>query len=115
MNIFKGFSLSGVGTTDVESDPADGIEELHEFGCQVEVADPWADAGEIAHEYHGLKLADFATAVKQMTVAGGYAAVIVAVAHRQMRELDFALVDRSKTVLYDIKGILPKPLVDGRL
>ena len=42
-------------------------------------------------------------------------AVVVAVAHRQFRELDFSKINRRKTVVYDIKAMLPKKLVDGRL
>jgi UDP-N-acetyl-D-galactosamine dehydrogenase len=93
----------------------DVIQELQEFGCQVEVADPWAGANEVAHEYHGLKMVDFGKAVEQMQIVSHYAAIIVAVAHRQMRELDFTRIDRTKTVLFDIKGILPKSQIDGRL
>jgi len=88
----------------------DVIRELREFGCDVKVADPWAGAAEVKHEY-GLKLSPMPTA----TIMNKADAVIVAVAHRQFRELDFSKINRRKTVVYDIKAMLPKKLVDGRL
>ena len=42
-------------------------------------------------------------------------AVVLAVAHRQFRELDFSLFRDRGCVIFDIKGILPKESSDGRL
>lgn len=42
-----------------------------------------------------------------------YKAVIVAVAHNEFKALDFK--NRGKVVVYDLKGILPKEQVSGRL
>ena len=42
-----------------------------------------------------------------------YAAVIVAVAHEEFKGLDFS--HKGKTIVYDLKGILPKEQVSGRL
>ena len=46
---------------------------------------------------------------------GHYDAVVLAVAHRQFKELDYSHFNKANLVIYDIKGILPKEIVDGRL
>ena len=79
-------------------------------GAQVDIHDPWVDAKEAAHEY-SLEM----TAQPQ---AGAYDAVILAVAHRQFLELGAAgirALGRSKAILYDVKSLLPRAAVDGRL
>ena len=73
----------------------------------MEVYDPWADKEEVQREY-GLVLRDLETFNLQE-----YQAVIIAVAHNAFKELDFK--SRSKVVVYDLKGILPKEQVSGRL
>ena len=44
-------------------------------------------------------------------------AAIVAVAHRQFREMeiDFDTLLKANHVIYDVKAIIPRDLVDGRL
>ena len=44
-----------------------------------------------------------------------YDAIVLAVAHREFRQLDLAALKQPHTVVYDIKGILPREQVDGRL
>lgn len=89
----------------------DIIDGLKDFGCQVDVYDPWADAAEVRREYNidsvknRLDMADF----------NHYDAIIIAVAHSQYTNLDLSSIDRSQKVVFDIKGILPRNQVDGRL
>jgi UDP-N-acetyl-D-glucosamine/UDP-N-acetyl-D-galactosamine dehydrogenase len=86
----------------------DVINELKQYGCNVDVYDPWANLQEVEHEY-GLKLADNYTGTK-------YDAVVLAVAHQQFQNLDLSkLRNGNNAVIYDIKGLWPKELVDGRL
>lgn len=85
----------------------DVIRELQDFECNVEVYDPWADAEEVKREY-GLMLQEMEKFRLQ-----DYQAVIIAVAHNAFKELDFK--SRGKVVVYDLKGILPKEQVSGRL
>ena len=82
----------------------DVIKELKEFGCDVYVADPWADAGEVKHEY-GLALLN----TERLTLSA-YDAVVLAVAHDEFKNLELNTPDQ---IVYDIKGILPRS--DGRL
>ncbi len=86
----------------------DLIRELEEFGCNIAVHDPWADAAEVRHEY-GLEL------LADPMADGDYDGLVLAVAHDRFRNLDIARLRRDHAVLFDIKGMLDRGLVDGRL
>lgn len=94
----------------VNSRAVDVIKKLEEFGCEVEVWDPWADPAEVKAMY-GVdcvkRLDDFAPCA--------YDAVALAVAHREFAALDIAAFSRGGAVIYDIQGVLSRELVDGRL
>ena len=88
----------------------DIIRELQDYGVTVDVYDPWVDAEEAKKEY-GLNLL---RQLPQQTYSG----VVVAVAHRQftaMRVEEVRELCLEGAVLYDVKGLFPKELVDGRL
>ncbi|MFA5973345.1 MAG: nucleotide sugar dehydrogenase [Lentimicrobiaceae bacterium] len=84
----------------------DVVKELEQFGCIVDIFDPWANADEVQHEY-GRDI------VSSYTM-NDYNAVVLAVAHDKFRKIDFS-ARTENTVLYDIKSILPVEVVDGRL
>ena len=84
----------------------DVVNELQDFGCKVAVYDPWAAADEVFDEY-GVQLVP--------ELDKGYDAVVLAVAHDQFMKLDFKALRNGQGVLYDIKSLLTKELVDGRL
>ncbi|HPN03992.1 MAG TPA: nucleotide sugar dehydrogenase, partial [Rectinema sp.] len=81
------------------------VRELKEFGCNVEIWDPWADPKEVQHEY-GLSLTE---------PSGHYDAIVLAVAHREFANLDIASMQNGHAIVFDVKGILPREMVDGRL
>ena len=88
----------------------DVVRELDKYGAKIDVHDPWADAEDCRHEY-GLRLT-------RSLQKGEYDAAIVAVAHREFKELGAAAVRklcRKNHVLYDIKHVFPAADVDGRL
>jgi len=88
----------------------DIIDELQSFGAKVDVHDPWVDAAE-AHEEYGLTL-------QTQPSAGHYAAIILAVAHRQFHEQGLQAIrayGQPGAVLYDVKHLFPAHAVDGRL
>lgn len=89
----------------------DVIRELADFGCAVSIYDPWADAEEVRHEY-GLSIR---SSLPSGSEASDLDAVVLAVAHDKFKALDFSTFGKSNAVLFDIKGILPKEQVDGRL
>ena len=89
----------------------DVIAELRGFGVKVDVHDPWVSVAEAEHEY-GLAVS---TALPE---AGNYDAALIAVAHQQFVDLGAARIrDHLKPngVLFDVKHVLPKAAVDGRL
>ena len=89
----------------------DLVREFASLGARVDVHDPWADAEETRAEY-GLDL------LPQWPDAGVYDAVVLAVAHRQFREREAGAVRalaNARGVVYDIKGVLPRGVADGRL
>lgn len=94
----------------------DLIRELESFGCRVDVADPWADAEEVKHEY-GIEMLSV-PAFAGMTRAPGawnWDAVVLAVAHNEFKGIDFKeFIDKGR-VVYDVKAVLPKESVSGRL
>ncbi len=88
----------------------DIVEELRGYHARVEVHDPWADPEEARREY-GLELV-------AEPPPGRYDAIILAVAHRQFREMGPEAVralGRPGAVLFDVKGVLPREQVDERL
>jgi UDP-N-acetyl-D-galactosamine dehydrogenase len=113
----KGARVLMLGITFKENCPdirnskvVDVVRELRKQGARVEVYDPWANAAECRHEY-GLNPV---RALKP----NRYDAAVVAVAHRQFRELGARGVRRlcrRRHVLYDIKHVFPAAAVDGRL
>lgn len=82
--------------------------ELEDFGVLVDYVDPWADA-EIARRDYGIEIKKEADAGKV------YDAVIVCVAHDRFCSLDFAGYRSSGSVIFDVKGIVDRSLVDCRL
>jgi UDP-N-acetyl-D-galactosamine dehydrogenase len=84
----------------------DVVKELEQFGCMVDIFDPWANAAEVKHEY-GRDI------VSSYTL-NDYNAIVLAVAHNEFKAFDFSKRN-ANTVLYDIKSILPLNVVDGRL
>jgi len=94
----------------------DVIRELQEYGCDVDVTDPWADKEEVKREYN-LELIDNGDVIPQergQLRIENYGAVVLAVAHDEYKNLNSKLnIQHSKLVIFDIKSILDKS--DGRL
>jgi UDP-N-acetyl-D-galactosamine dehydrogenase len=90
----------------------DVVHALANYGIEVVVVDPWVDLAEA--------LATYGLAVQQQLPSEGapWAAVIAAVAHRQFAELDvqgWQTWVRPETVVFDLKGIVPRDLDPLRL
>ena len=93
--------------TDIRnSKVVDIYNELKDFGLLVDVYDPNANPKEVKHEY-GIALTD---------KLNKYSAIILAVSHKEFLTLNLTkLKINSKSVIYDIKAVLDRKLVDGRL
>ena len=85
----------------------DIVHELHEFGANVDVFDPWANSNDVMNEY-GIKLIDSIYQKK-------YNALILAVSHDDFFKIDFQLLKSSNTLIFDVKSVLPQHIVDARL
>jgi UDP-N-acetyl-D-galactosamine dehydrogenase len=116
----KGAKVLVLGVTFKENCPdvrntkvVDLVAELKDYGCKVDIYDTWADPAEVQHEY-GLSLT---SDIRSLT-SGGYAAVILAVGHREFKEMGADAIRAlagSDGIVYDLKYVLPKEAVDGRL
>ena len=88
----------------------DIIDELNGYGVECDVHDPWANAAEAKEEY--------GIALSLEPEAGAYDVVVIAVAHRQFRELGESGIrafGKPGAIIYDIKYLLPAVGSDDRL
>ncbi len=84
----------------------DVINELKSYGTNVDVYDPHADAAEVDHEY---------TLKTVPALQKKYDAIVLAVGHKEFRDLDWQNIRHEKTVIYDVKGFLDQSFVTARL
>lgn len=80
---------------------------LEEYTHNITVYDPWVNVALLKREY-GID------AVNVLSV-DRFDAVILAVAHRQFVGLDVRSLAKDGGVIYDVQGVLPREIVDGRL
>ena len=89
----------------------DIVQALQGYNALVDVFDPWVDANEARYEY-GL------SPVGQPE-QGVYDAIVLAVAHDEFRALGMegvrSFCNAAGSVVYDVKCLLPRDAVDGRL
>jgi len=112
-HIISGSNVLILGITFKENCPdirnskvIDIVKELQQFNINVDLFDPHADIEEVRNEYNlELKIA-----------LSKYDGIILAVAHTEFLNLDFSKLKRShNSVVYDIKSVLPRDLVNDRL
>jgi UDP-N-acetyl-D-galactosamine dehydrogenase len=75
---------------------------------QVDLYDPWASPAEVNEEY-GIDI------LSQYPDGNGFDAIILAVAHDEFRHIDIRAHRQTGTIIFDVKGILPRHDVDARL
>jgi UDP-N-acetyl-D-galactosamine dehydrogenase len=93
----------------------DVVHELQSYGVDVDVVDPHAQPEEVEHEYQ-LAMSSWANLQSPSTAnPNKYAAVILAVSHKEFLETDVRQFMLPEAVLYDVKAVLPHTWVDGRL
>lgn len=85
---------------------------LSEYTHNITIYDPWANVEQVKQEYDlMLSLNNLESLKKKFDV------VVLCVAHQEFTKLnvrDF-LIDPLKGVVYDVKGVLDRGLIDGRL
>lgn len=80
---------------------------LKEYHVNITVYDPWANADIVRHEY-GIEVINSLPKEKFNTV-------VLAVAHQKFIGIDIKELCKTHSVVFDVKGFLPKESVDGRL
>lgn len=111
----KGANVLILGVTFKENCPdirntkvVDIYKEMCEFGCNVDIYDPWAIAEEVKHEYNVDIISQFDTNKK-------YEAVLLAVAHDEFKRFDFEQFKKDGAVVFDAKAVVDCRWVDSRL
>jgi UDP-N-acetyl-D-glucosamine/UDP-N-acetyl-D-galactosamine dehydrogenase len=110
----KGSKVLILGVTFKENCPdirnskvADVYNELNEFGLEVDAYDYEADPAEVKED-HGIHLI---SEIKEK-----YDGVLLAVAHNKFSMIDIqSLKKDSESIVFDLKGFLPRSLVNSRL
>lgn len=88
----------------------DIINELQDYGAEVNVYDPWVDKQEAKQV--------FDIEPVEILDQGQYDAIILAVAHQQFKQMsatEIRALGKPNSVLFDIKYLLSAEQVDGRL
>jgi UDP-N-acetyl-D-galactosamine dehydrogenase len=80
--------------------------ELSDFGMEVDVYDPWANKAEVKKE-HGIDLVS--------ELGSSYDAIVLTVAHQEFLNLPYASLKAENGIIFDIKSVLDRTLVDARL
>lgn len=80
---------------------------LSDYTQNIVVYDPWANPGRVIQEY-GIQITNTIPATQ-------FDAVILAVAHKEFLDMDVNSLLREGGIIYDVKGILPREIIDGRL
>ncbi len=80
--------------------------ELSDFGMEVDVFDPWANKAEVKKE-HGIDLV--------AELGAQYDAIVLTVAHQEFFNLPYASLKAENGIIFDIKSVLDRTLVDARL
>lgn len=110
----KGSSILVLGFTFKENCPdvrntkvIDIIRELESYHVNFLVVDPWAKPSDVRKEYQ--------IEISQSIPEQKFDAIILAVGHNEFTDIDIRNMLKDNSVLYDVKGLLPKDLIDGGL
>ena len=80
---------------------------LKEYNLDITIYDPWANPVIVEREY-GVQVTNKLPGIK-------FDALIAAVAHHEFKDLDIEELLKEKHVVYDVKCMLNRNIVDGRL
>lgn len=80
---------------------------LEEYTNQITVYDPWANPDVVKKEY-GIDITNVCPQEK-------FDAVILGVAHKEFLSLNIQELINQEGIIFDVKGLLPRDIVDGRL
>ena len=80
---------------------------LREYTSNITICDPLANVEAVQHEYQ--------IPISRELPYGLFDAIILAVAHNEFLTLDLKQLVKEGGVIYDVKSILPRDIIDGRL
>ena len=87
----------------------DIIREFETYHINVDVYDPWASKEEVQHEY------GFDLLTNQDQLKSDYDAIVLAVSHNEFLEINLTDLKSDTAIVFDVKSLLPKHIVDARL
>ena len=85
----------------------DIVTTLKEYTGNITVCDPWANSEHVKKEY-GIDITN-------QQPEEQFDAVILAVAHEEFARMDIKAFAKERSVIFDVKGTLPRHIIDGRL
>ena len=80
---------------------------LREYTSNITICDPLANVEAVQHEYQ--------IPISRELPHGLFDAIILAVAHNEFLTLDLKQLVKEGGVIYDVKSVLPRDIIDGRL
>ena len=92
--------------------------ELKSYGMDVDIFDPWANPAEVKREY-GIDILTEYPVTKSRSpsvhLSPIYGAIILSVSHNEFIDIDIKEHKNNGAVIFDVKGILDREIVDSRL
>lgn len=85
----------------------DIVHTLEPYTKNITIYDPWANPEEVKHEY--------SVEITTTLPNDKFDTIILAVAHKEFETINLKEYQKPLSVLYDVKSVLPKEQVDGRL
>lgn len=80
---------------------------FNEYGVDILVYDPWANIEEVRHEY-GIEIINTLPEIK-------FDCIVLAVSHFKFEQINIGTLKKEVSVIFDVKSVLPRDLIDGRL
>ncbi|QNM85762.1 nucleotide sugar dehydrogenase [Polaribacter pectinis] len=112
--VIKGSNILVLGITFKENCPdvrntksVDVVRELEDYGIKVTIFDPNANPKDVKKEYNLVS--------KKTLPNNKFDAIILTVAHKEFLELDFELLKKDKSIIYDVKSFLSSKIIDKAL
>lgn len=113
--LVKGSKILILGITFKENCPdirntkiVDIYSTLSEYTNNITIYDPWADSAEVKREYN-------IDITNQLDTSEKHDAIILGVAHKEFLSLDIKSLLNNNGIVYDVKSILDRNIIDGRL
>jgi UDP-N-acetyl-D-galactosamine dehydrogenase len=111
----KGANVLVLGITFKENCPdvrntrvMDILLTLKDYETNITIFDPWADPAKVKQEYGWESL-------NELNGMNDFDAILLAVAHDEFKKLDLNGLCKKVKVIYDVKGVLDRGMIDARL